>query len=510
MESMKGLVERTLAPQLLKILDDNKSFYSKQNLSEAERNTFLATKAKSAGMSAAQLEAILNSGFFYVPFIEQYRHATRRMEVEEKDTKGTMHKYPATEYTHDLKLGLLWYRLAIDRNNAASLVFVGAARGWQDGAITRSAIHRDDAEGTGAGRDVEAFESAVNASCQNIALETKKIEAFRLVGEVTETTFMGVKVSLGTKEGVGVDDSYWVEELQETESGQVIRAKRGFIKIREIGDNKRDESAVSYGQTIIGSDYSAGLMVTEIPMLGMNAVLGGIVSPAKLSLFDNGSYLTRTGNHTTLNGFYPANEYDFGVKINSETKSAYGAALDVQSDLANKTRIPEFWLSLGGGYSVLSVDGNFFFNKYSTSGTKTGVDSADISFGSSYYGRLGLLKKFYLKRFGFFIQADAKLTFVHLTATGKDDKNDKDMDYKLKAMNFGLYLRTGVEVYLNPMLSLGAGVEYNIFGASTSWTATITDSDKNDKKSDSVDGPELNHSGLGISVWVNYALPSLN
>jgi hypothetical protein len=493
----------------LKILDDNKTFYSKQNLTEAEKTTFLATKAKAAGMSASQLEAILNSGFFYVPYVEWYRHSFRRVEVEEKDGKGKIHKRPATEYSHELKLGLLWYKLNIDRNNTASLVFVGAANGWQSGAIERSAIHRDDAQGSGEAQDAEAFESAVTASCENISVETKKIEAFRLTGEITETTFFGVKLSLGSKEGVGVDDSYWIEELQETESGQIIRAKRGFVKIREVGDNKRDESAVSYAQSITGSNYSEGLMATEIPMLGINGVVGGILMPARLSIFDNGSYLYRNDPSHPGFGFYRGDTYSFGMKTNSETNSAFGVALDVQSDLANKTKIPEFWINLGGAYTVMNVDGSIFFNKYNSSGTPISMDSADISLATSYYGRLGLLKKFYLKRFGFVIQADAKLAFVHMSAIGKD-KDNNDLTYKLTSMNFGLDLRGGMEVYLNPALSIGAGVEYNLFGKGISWTATITDSGGNDKKNDSADGPEINHSGLGVSVWVNYALPSLN
>ena len=508
MESMKALMEKTLAPQLLKILDDNKTFYSKQNLTETEKTTFLATKAKAAGMSASQLEAILNSGFFYVPYVEWYRHSFRRVEVEEKDGQGKIHKRPATEYSHELKLGLLWYKLTVDRNNTASLVFVGAANGWQNGAIERSAIHRDDAQGSGEVRDAEAFESAVAASCENISVETKKIEAFRLTGEITETTFFGVKLSLGSKEGVGVDDSYWIEELQETESGQIVRAKRGFVKIREVGDNKRDESAVSYAQSITGSNYSEGLMATEIPMLGINGVVGGILMPARLSIFNNGSSSYRNGPPPRALGFYPTDTYAFGVKINSETNSAFGVALDVQSDLANKTKIPEFWINLGGAYTIMSVDGSFFFNKFN-SGNQIGVDSADISLATSYYGRLGLLKKFYLKRFGFIVQADAKLAFVHMSATGKD-KDANDLTYKLTAMNFGIDLRGGMEVYLNPVLSIGAGVEYNLFGKGTSWTATITDSGNNDKKSERVDGPEINHSGLGVSLWLNYALPSLN
>jgi hypothetical protein len=62
-ESVRPIVEKNLAPKLLELLDMNKELLSKENLSETERNTFLATKAKSAGLSASQLEAILNSGF---------------------------------------------------------------------------------------------------------------------------------------------------------------------------------------------------------------------------------------------------------------------------------------------------------------------------------------------------------------------------------------------------------------------------------------------------------------
>ncbi|HEY6951635.1 MAG TPA: hypothetical protein VI758_04460, partial [Bacteroidota bacterium] len=121
-ENVKPILDSTLAPQLLKILDINKELLSKQNLSETERNTFLATKAKAAGLSANELTAILNSGYFYIPFVDSYIHTVKKDVREEKDDKGKVtKKIPFTKYTHDLQLGLLWYKLDVDGSNNVSV-----------------------------------------------------------------------------------------------------------------------------------------------------------------------------------------------------------------------------------------------------------------------------------------------------------------------------------------------------------------------------------------------------
>jgi hypothetical protein len=488
-EIIRPIMDKTLAPQLMQILDVNKELMSKQNLSEAERNTFLATKAQAAGLSASQLEAILNSGFFYIPYADSYRRSVERGFREVKNDKGkVIRRIPLTEYAHSLQLGLLWYKLNVDRNNKASVVFVGAAQGWKGEPIVRSETHEDetlegnkiDDDGT---KDYNAFKAAVDVSCFNIQLETKKMEAFRLIGEISEATFFGVTLNLGNKEGVGLDDTYWVEEFEESATGEIVKNKRGFVKIREVGDNKRDETATSYAQTITGSDYSQGLSLTELPLLGINGLVGFGTFPVTISpIVKTKDFMKEAPN--------------FYAKINSESNSAYGATLSFQTDLANTAKISEFWAHVGGAIGVTSIDGKIF--------AYSGADSIDIGASLTGYVNLGLIKKFYFRRFGLIFQADAKYAMTYISVSGRDNAT-----YKLTNGSLGLDGRAGLEIYLTPALSFGGCAEYNVFGVSNSWSAVVTDKDNKETKNSDAAGPDVNYSGLGVYAWINYSLPSL-
>jgi hypothetical protein len=499
-DDVKPILDRTLAPQLLQILDVSKELLSRQNLSEADKNTFLAMKAKAAGLSANQLQSILNSGYFYIPFVEQYRHTEKKDVREEKDSKGKVtKKVPFTKYTHELQLGILWYKLNVDQANKVSVAFVGRAQGWNTGPIERSKEKDDDKKGN---PDGEAFEDAVNVSTKNIGLETKRMETFSLTGGVTETTATGLRLSIGNREGVGLDDIYWIEEMEETETGQIIKTRRGFVKIRDIGNNKNDESATSYAQVITGTNYSSGLGATELPLIGINGVLAFAVFPASITEFN--SNLARP----PMNLLGTSN-YDFGLRINSKNSNAYGLMGSIQMSLANSTRISEFWALIGINAGLSNVDGQLFIKKFNSNKTIADTNSVDI--GSSWTGSIhaGLLKKFYFRRYGFLLQADVKYALFRMSGKGKDETNSNDVTYMLTNGALGFDVRAGMEVYFTPWFSMGAAAEYNIYGISNSWSAAVDDKDSNElfKKKDAI-GPDIKYSGIGVSVWLNFAIPS--
>lgn len=495
-ETVRPLIEKTLTSDLLKILDANKEMLSKQNISEAERNSFLATKAQAAGLSATQLEGILNSGFFYVPYVEYYRRSTSRGERDVKNDKGkVIGQQKFTTFTHELKLGLLWYQMKVDRSNNPTIAFIGAAKGWNDDAIERSGSQDD---GTVTQADWNAFAEAVNVSAVNINTETKKLEEFKLTGGVAEVTTFGITLNLGTREGVGLDDSYWVEEMVENAAGDVVKERRGFVKVRTVGNNKSDASAMSYAQVITGTNYSQGLSVTEIPLLGANGVVGFGKLPLLISKFDN--KFTKFG----------LSKYNFGISVNSEVTSTYGPMASVQIDLAKNSQISELWLQLGGAIGFLDVDGKFYLPEMNSFNNPTGnIDSTNsIGLSLTYYGNLGLIKKFYFRRFGLILQADTKLSFTEFSATGKDGSGE-DLDYSMLNLAFGFDGRAGMEIYLTPTLSIGGGVEYTASPMTNEWSVKVTDKDKNETKNDKAIGPDVKYSGLGWFAWINYSLPSL-
>ncbi|MCK9409752.1 MAG: hypothetical protein M0R68_11540 [Bacteroidetes bacterium] len=502
-EQVRATIEKTLAPKFLELLDINKEMLSKQNLSETERNTFLATKAQSAGLSASQLESILNSGFFFVPYVEYFRHDVERGEREEKNEKGkVVRKVPTITHSHSIKAGLLWFQLIVDKSNTAAVRYIGAANGWKGNAIDRG--ETKDVEHS-EGLEWETFSEVVNISAVNVGNETKKLEEFKLTGSISETTMFGVMLNLGSREGVGLDDSYWIEELEETESGDVIKSRRGFVKIREVGNNKNDESATSYAQTITGSNYSPGLSVTEIPMIGLNAVFGLGSMPVNIKPFDN---TVAVGSRAANFGLSKSG-YDLAVKVTGETKSAFGPFIWFQGSLANSSKISELWFHAGASLGFLSFDGKFYLLEYNSIGLLTRVDSTnDIGVALTGYANFGLVKKFYLRRFALVLQADVKYWLTDLTTSGQDSKGD-NLDYSLSNDALGFDGRAGIEMYLTPMLSIGAGAEYNIFATDNIWTATVTDKDKKETKNSEAVGPDTKYSGLGVYLWINYALPSL-
>lgn len=466
-EKVRPIVEKNLAPKLLELLDMNKELLSKENLSETERNTFLATKAKSAGLSASQLEAILNSGFFYIPYVEYYSRSTSRGEREIKNDEGkVIRKQPYTTFNHELKAGLLWYSLKVDKANTASIIFVGASKGWSGDAIDRSESQDD---GAGGNADWSAFAATVGTSGVNVNNETKKMEAFKLTGGVTETAGFGINLNLGSREGVRMDDSYWVEEMVEDEAGNVKKERRGFVKIRKVGNNKQNESEFSYAQTITGSDYSAGLSVTEIPLLGINGIGAFGKLPMKMSKFDN--YFT-----------FPDGK-EIGIRIDEEYSGMLGPMAALQASLAGATNVSELWLNLSAAVGFPNMKGKFYFGGLGTKAFK--FDSADVGPGIGGHLDVGLLKKFYLRRFGFILQADVRYNLTYLSGTARDLKGD-DHDFRFTHAAVGFNGKAGMEIYFTPEFSLGGGVEYAAIPSHHDWNITLTDKDNNDTKLENV------------------------
>lgn len=491
-DQARPLIERTLAPKFLEFLDINKEMLSKKNLTEAERNTFLATKAQAAGLSASQLESILNSGFFYVPYVASLSRSESKGEREEKNDQGkVVKKIRTVTVSYEIEMGVHWFQLKVDKSNAASVVFIGSANGWKGGAIERS--ETKDVENS-ADIDWTAFIEAVGVSAVNIGNESKKLEPFQLTGTVSETTTFGIKMTLGSREGLGMDDTYWVEEQQETESGDVVKVRRGFVKVREIANNGRDESASSYAQTITGTNYSPGLSVSEIPLLGLNGLGGFGKIPVKIKHFDDVFVMSDS-------------KKSFWMRIDDDYSGMLGPSAALQASLANATKISELWLNISAAVGFPNVQGKFFFQDYSSGSLK--IDSSkNAGPGIGGYVDVGFLKKYYLRRFGLILQADARFNLTYLSETGKDAKGD-ELSYGLMHTAFGYDAKAGLEIYLTPELSIGAGAEYSGAPVGDTWTVTVTDKDKNETKLEDAKGPEVRYSGLGWFVWFNYSLPSL-
>jgi len=95
-EKITQLLERTIVPEIIKILDLEKEIRAKNLITESQRNSFIALKAKEMGITATQLEQVMNSSFLYVPFLSKYK------TKKDKDKKTL---------SVSLAGGLIWYQV---------------------------------------------------------------------------------------------------------------------------------------------------------------------------------------------------------------------------------------------------------------------------------------------------------------------------------------------------------------------------------------------------------------
>ena len=67
------LINETIAPELIKILDVQKEIRARNLVTEVQKNSFIVLKAKEMGITAAQLQQVMNSSYLYIPFLSHYK-----------------------------------------------------------------------------------------------------------------------------------------------------------------------------------------------------------------------------------------------------------------------------------------------------------------------------------------------------------------------------------------------------------------------------------------------------
>ncbi|HLP15227.1 MAG TPA: hypothetical protein VK470_03150, partial [Bacteroidota bacterium] len=223
--------------------------------------------------------------------------------------------------------------------------------------------------------------------------------------------------------------------------------------------------------------------------------------PVKIGMFSQSLQ-----NGTEGRTLYTDPNYGMGVNLPSETKTAYGVMAAMQMSLAHATNVSELWFHIGAQGGVIKPEGQFIFNV--PSGVRTPARLVDV--GTSLTGSInaGLLKKFYVKRFGLVLQVDAKYALLRLSG---DNPVTDGPTYSMTNSRLGGDLRAGLETYISPKVMFGVAAEYNLFGAGDEWTVKVTDKDDKELlKKEDVKGPEVNFGGLGIYAWINIAIPSFN
>ncbi len=408
LDEIVELLKEKFVPKIIEILDIEKEIRAQGLLTEAQRNSFIATKAKALGITAEQAMKIMNSAFIYVPVISKYNTYTSLQN-----------------YTVELSAGVVWYRVIYSEDGTSDLKLVvkKETRGIGVGTIGKEVKH----EGKKVDYKEYAFRTAAIALARDIQVAIRDIPEFRLGAQVVEVYSNTVSFPMGKREGIKIDDGFDLIELQENPNGGLIQSKVGFARVIQVADNRSNPNRFSRARIIIGRGLEPGIYVSERPRLPIDLLVNFKTNPFTVTYTD-----------------FWSNEKQV------ETMTGYSIHAELLYNLGRNLDISQLWV--GGG---LSIGG----------GNAENLEIMKIIFGDKpdvsilEYNAV-VIKRFYLPfRFSVVGRADFVLEIVNFSKG----------DAKLEHSGLGLALGLGVEYIATPDVILGLGLGYRFFSESEEW-----------------------------------------
>jgi hypothetical protein len=306
LDEIVELLKEKFVPKIIEILDIEKEIRAQGLLTEAQRNSFIATKAKSLGITAEQAMKIMNSAFIYVPVISKYNTYIS-----------------GQTYVVELSAGVVWYRVVYSEDGTSDLKLTvkKETRGIGVGTIGKEVKH----EGEKVDYKEYAFRTAAIALARDIQVAVRDIPEFRLGAQVTEVYSNAISFPMGKREGIKIDDGFDLVELQENPDGGVIQKKIGFARVTQVADNRSNPNRFSKARVIIGRGLEPGIYVSERPRLPIDLLVNFKSNPFTI----------------TLTGF------------RSESMTGYSIHAELLYNLGRNLDISQLWvgggLSFGGG-----------------------------------------------------------------------------------------------------------------------------------------------------------------
>ena len=463
-------VQVYIVPEIVRILDINKEMKALSLVSEADRERFISTKAKTFGIDARKIERVMNSGYIVIPFIDMAR-VVRDTIVEKK--KGREVRIPGVRAT--INGGMAIYRVKFE-NNQYSIIFSYEVRAKSPSNAFVSVV---DYKGNISPQD-SAFMFAVPGLVSSFDMALREI--FKLSAPVVEASFNSVKFDLGKREGVLIDDGFDIYEFVETITGEIKKRNVGFVRVSNVADN-RYKKEYSSAQIIIGSIFGSGviqkgMLAEERPRFPFDFVFGLSAFPVKVSSVDFYNFPLSAGVMDT-------------VKIKKVSPFAYVGHFDINVNFGKAINKSQLWFILSANVGVLPLDVNFFGN--------------DVK--SGLYGNfsIGLMKKIYFRRLS--VAFESRVGVANFKFSAKESSNRDTIEYALSLRKWLLQggVGTGIEFVINPDLNIGVKGLYLISEKIDEWTflKKVGDDEKRWKVRF---GSPVSMSGFSFKVYFNISI----
>jgi hypothetical protein len=304
-ERLGKVLEDILVPEIVKILSINRELRTKEFVDQQERINFLTTKAKESGITADDLEKIMNAGYLFIPFITSY---TRNVQGYRIDV--------------NIEGGIIWYHISATSDPPRLISLVKKSSGAFGTAIIGKKYHEFIWGGEELSADEFATLSAVQAYVKNLQTLTREIPEFRLSAEIVTANGGNITFKLGTKEGLKIDDKLDIIEFFEDASGIPKAKSIGCALVTKVVNNKDTVKTIRYSEarSFIGK-AEPGMLVSERARLPINL------------------------------GF---RFVSFPLKYNDNPVQTFGGELGLDFNVSNLFKLPHFYIPFSIGYGFPS------------------------------------------------------------------------------------------------------------------------------------------------------------
>ena len=447
-DEMGELLNETVVPVIVEILNTEMEIRARDLVTDQQKQQFIATKAQSYGITATQLEKVLNSAYLYVPYVDW---------VEFSEEKGMM--------TCDIQGGLLWYHIntQVEPPRVESLL-KQSTYSLGKGLEKRTYSYK----GRSLDGDEFALYTAITNFARNLQVATQEIPAFKLSAQVAYVNKHKVDFGLGKKEGIRVDDGFYITEQVMKSDGSMDRKRVGFVRTVKVGDNKRQSFENSQAVAVIGDGYARGMALVEHPRLPIDIVVRPRMHMLEIA----------TGS--------------IGPVSFTEAYSGATGGVDIEAHyhIGRWFDVPLLLFSAGGTISAVPAEIEVAYHGFNA-----------FVVPGLYQLHLGLTKKYFYRRVGWTLSAKFGTAFLSIS----EDIGDNTIS--LSNRTAGGIFQTGLEYAVTPDFYMGIYGGYQFYPESSIWTLDINH-DSYPLPSDA-DHPAFNANGATVGLYFHYQPPAL-
>ncbi len=473
-----AILNETIVPQVSAAVKAVAEERALGNLKEEDLAMAAANKLKGSGLTAADILKVLNAAYLYVPVITRYNESLD----EEKDLTVTISGY------------ILWFRVKTNPDGSSEAVFLKGSSTAQSGTASASTTSSHQTRRRVLSGSEYARLAAIDAWAKNLSLAMRRLPDFQVTAEILSLRGATPEANIGTREGVGLDDGYYAEELFENSKGELEERKIGFFRVASVGDNRKNQSATSTFYPHITRGVERGVLLKEHPQFGLDIAIRPKFFRLRLSKETTPLRREMLSEYGVDEFFFSPPPLAFALK--EDITEAGGIEVGFHYNLAKQTGVRQLFATADFGFGI----GNTSF----TPAAPNGISALILS------GYAGAMKKFWLRRWNFYIGGSGGLDglFLSVGNTGEGDLES------LSFITVSVRADFGLELMLTPDLLLSVGGNYKLGFPPLLSSLSYKDSSAEDE-SQTFTIPftargfrDTNFNGITLNIGISYSLPS--